>query len=426
MKPRAVPLLAVGIAGLLLASAVGAVVVSRDDEAQVSTDATTTSSFPPFEESTTTSSVVDPAIPVVTEPAPVAPPSSIAPVAGPAAATTTSAPPPPPPPTPVLATDPAPCPIPPSQPPAGAPAGPGGVFAVTVGTGAVRLTNPIGRLPAWRPRTNQVVTVSVASGAPSALCLSAPDGGGARRLVTPVGIGRPALSPDGARVAVRSARPGVVDLVAFSVEGADQKVLLQGPEISDPVWLGNGSAVVTCAVTGGARRLVAVPAGGGEPRVLRDTCPGGPVSSSPDGTRLAFAQADQVIVLNTTNRSATNLRMGTSVSTEAPPSWSPDGRKVAFAFSDAQGAALGVLDLAAGSGSGIIRQAGLTTPSWAPAGDLIAFVGRNGAGLALSVARSDATGRRVVAACQTRCLLGPQPWATDNTAVALELTGAPV
>ncbi|MEO5678230.1 MAG: hypothetical protein ABIS47_01020, partial [Acidimicrobiales bacterium] len=256
MTTRAVPFLAVGIAGLLLASAAGAVVVAGHDDDEVTTGTSTSSSFPPFEDSTTSSSVVEEAPTVVTEVP--APPVSLAPVA-PTASTTTSTAKPAAAPTAVLAVDPAPCAAPAAQPAAGAPAGPLGVFTVAVGTGAVSLVGSAARLPASRPRTSQVVSLAVAAGKPTAVCLSGPDGSGAKRLTTPAGVGRPALSFDGARLAVRSARPGGVDLLVSSVEGADQKVVLQSNEIGDPVWLGDGSAVVTCAVTGGARRLVSVP-----------------------------------------------------------------------------------------------------------------------------------------------------------------------
>ena len=391
-----------------------------DDEDQVSTDATTTTSFPPFEESTTTS-VVDPnATPVIEVPAA---PVSVAPVPAPASASTTSSVAAPP--APMLAADPAPCLTPPAQPPAGAPAGPVGVFAAVLSDGYPRLTNATGRQAAWRPRADQVVTVSTAAGKPAGLCLSRPDGAAAKRLTTPAGVGRPAISFDGARMAVRSGRSGGADLVVLSVEGADQKLILQASEVGDPAWLGNASAVVTCATAGGPRRLVSVPAGGGEPRVLQDACPSSPVASSPDGGRIAFVQGDRVVVLNVASRSATSLKIGTAVSGAAPPSWSPDGRRVAFAYSDAQGPALGILDLDAGNGKTPLRFPALTSPSWAPAGDLIAFVGTEGGRQALHVVKPDGTGRRVVTLCQTRCSPAAQPWASDGSSILLELTGAP-
>jgi len=415
VKIRAVPLLTVGIAGLFLASAVAAVVVSGEDEDQVATGTSTSSSFPPFEESTTSSSIVETLPTVVTEvpPAPV----SVAPVttAAPGASTTTA-----PGPTAVLATDPAPCQPPAAQSAAGSPAGPVGVFTVTVADGSLRLVSAAARLPAWRPKAGQVVTVAVAQGKPSALCLSGPDGAGAKRLTTPAGVGRPALSFDGSRFAVRSARPGGVDLVVGSVEGADLKVLLQSGEIGDPVWLGDGSAVVACAVTGGARRLVSVPAAGGEPRVLRPTCPPSPVASSPDGKLISFAQADQVVALDVRTGAATNLKFST-ISTASAPSWSPNGRKVAFAYIDPRGPALGVMDLDAKRGVTLLAAPGLSGPSWAPAGDLITFTATDGNALGLFVVKSDGMGFRPVAVCQTRCTIPAQPWAPDGSRVVVEL-----
>ncbi len=414
MKIRAVPLLALGIAGLLLASAVAAVVVSQDDEELSTGPSSTSTSFPLFDESTTTSfPVADTIAPPASE-VPV-PPVSVDPVTPPPSSATTAAPAP----TPQLAVDPAPCQSPAGQPGAEAAAGPVGVFTVAVGNGAVSLVGTSARLPAWRPRSGQVVSVAVAQGKPSALCLSGFDGAAAKRLTTPVGVGRPALSFDGARLAARSARSGGVDLVVGPVEG-EQKLILQSSEISDPVWLGDGSAVVTCAVTGGARRLISVPAGGGEPKVLRDACPPSPVASSPDGSRITFAQSDQVFVLDVKTRTTTNLRIGT-VSTGSAPSWSPDGGRVAFAFSDAQGPALGILDLAAKSGAIRLRAPGFTGSSWAPAGDLIAYTATDGSGQGLFVVKPDGTGSRRVTGCQARCVIAAQPWATDGSRLALEL-----
>ena len=416
MKTRAVPLLALGIAGLFLASAAGAVVVSNDEQ-QVSTGPSTTSStFPPFEDTTTTAPPVTDTVPTVVTEVP-APPASVVPVAPPASTATTTAPVP----MPVAAVDPAPCNAPAAQPAAGAAAGPVGVFTSSIANGSVRLVGTAARTPAWRAKSGQVVSVAVAQGKASALCLSGPDGGGAKRLTTPAGVGRPALSFDGARLAVRSARSGGVDLVVGSVEGADQKLILQSSEIGDPVWLGDGTAVVTCAVTGGARRLVSIPAGGGDPKVLREPCPASPVASSPDGSRIAFAQGDQVTVLEVGNRATTSLRIGI-VATNASPTWSPDGKRVAFAYSDAQGPALGVLDLVAKSGATRLRAPGLTGPRWAPAGDLIAYTANDGTAQGLFVVKPDGTGQRRVSPCQTRCTLAPQPFATDGLSVALELS----
>lgn len=422
------PLVAIGIAGLLLAGAVGVAVVVRDDGddkqnlAADKTTSTTTFTDSFIDETSTTLSndpVVTLAPDVTTAPVLVAPVT--VPVASSSSSSSTSS-------TvaapagPVAAVDPAPCQVP-TQPTVGV-LGPEGVFTVAVATGTVRVTNTTGRLSAWRPKSTQVASVSVASGKPPGLCLSGPDGAGAKRIVTPVGVGRPAFSFDGARVAVRSSRTGGSDLVVGSVEGTDQKLLLQSSDASDPVWLGDGSAIVTCTLNGGARKLVAIPAGGGEQRVLQDSCPPSPVASSPDGTRVAFARNDQVIVLNVTTRAATNLRIGSSISTAAAPSWSPDGKKLAFAFSDAQGPALGVLDLVAGSGIIRLRSPGLTSPTWAPLGDLIAFVGTEGTGKALITVKTDGTGRRVVAPCQTRCTLSAQPWSPDGTVLVLDLTAA--
>ena len=416
MKLRAVPFLTVGIVGLLAASVAGAVVVSQDeDDNTVATDATTTSSLP-FEDSTTTS------IPTQQSPATAVtevPPVSVAPVPAPSSASTTSTVAGP---QPTLAVDPAPCQVPGSQPAAGAPVGPSGVFAVAVADGGVRLTNAIGRLPTWRPRTDQIVSVAVTSGKPPGLCLSAPNGGGAKAITTPVGAGRPAVSLDGGRLAVRSGRPGVADLVVFAVEGADQKLIFTG-DVADPVWLGNGSAVVACAGVSGARRLVVVPAAGGEPRVLRDSCPPSPISSSPDGSRIAFSQGNQVSVLNTTTRAAVNLKIGTSVSAAAAPSWSPDGKRVAFSYSNEAEPALGIFEVDAGKATTPFRAPGLVSPAWAPAGDFLVYLGTEGSGVALFTTKPDGTARKKVVACQSTCVLAAQPFSSDAKSVAIEATG---
>lgn len=418
MKLRAVPFLAVVTVGLLVASVAGAVVVSQDDDDKdtVATDATTTSSFP-FEDSTTTLPVTQSPQTAVTE----VPPVSVAPVPAPASASTTSSVAAGP--APTLAVDPAPCQVPADQPAAGAPIGASGVYTVAVADGAVRLANAIGRLPAWRPKTGQVVSVAVTSGKPPGLCLSAPNGAGSKAISTPVGAGRPALSFDGARLAVRSGRPGVGDIVVFSVEAADQKLIFSG-DVADPVWLGNGSAVVACASVSGARRLVVIPAGGGAPRVLRDSCPPSPVASSPDGSRIAFAQDNLVTVLNTTTRASSSLKIGTKVSTAAAPSWSPDGKRLAFAYTTDQEPGLGVFDVDGGKATTPFRAPGLVSPAWAPAGDLIAFLGTEGSGVALFTTKPDGAGRKKIAACQATCALAAQPFSSDAASVVLEATGA--
>ena len=420
MKSRAVPLLAVGIAGLFLASAVAAVVVSGQDD-QVATVPSTSTSFPPFEDTTTTS-VVPNTLPTPVQEVP-PPPVSVAPVPDAAAGgSTTTATTVAPAPSAVLAVDPAPCQPPVAQPAAGTPAGPVGVFTAATGEASVRLVSAAARLPAWRPKSGHVITVAVGQGKPWGLCLSGPDGSSMRRLTTPAGVGRPALSFDGSRFAARSARPGGVDLVVGSIDGADLKVLLQSGEIGDPVWLGDGSGVVTCAVTGGARRLVSVPAAGGEPKVLRNACPTSPVASSPDGRLVSFAFPDQVVVLDVRTGATTNLKTAT-VSTATAPSWSPNGRRVAFAYIDPRGPALGVMDLDAKQGFTVLAAPGLGNPNWGPT-DLVVFTATDGNTQGVFVVKADGTGRRPLATCQARCTIPPQPWSPDGSRVAFEVGAA--
>ncbi|MEO5678101.1 MAG: hypothetical protein ABIS47_00350, partial [Acidimicrobiales bacterium] len=127
--------------------------------------------------------------------------------------------------------------------------------------------------------------------------------------------------------------------------------------------------------------------------------------------------------LDVKTRGTTSLKLGTAA-TGAPPSWSPDGRKVAFGYSDAQGPALGVVDLDGRRGLTPLRSPGLSGPAWAPVGDLIAFVGTEGTGSGVFVVKSDGSGRRLVARCSTRCALASQPWVSDGTRLVLELFGA--
>ncbi len=148
------------------------------------------------------------------------------------------------------------------------------------------------------------------------------------------------------------------------------------------------AAVVLPSLTRPVRRLITVSNPGAdstarrELRILAEGAITGPVSWSPDGTRLAFArtrrgQAGSLVNdLYVVDERGGNLRRLTTDRRATSPSFSPDGGRLAFVGVAGETANIYTLDLETGAERALTAFTGetqITTARWSPDGGRIAF-----------------------------------------------------
>ncbi len=89
---------------------------------------------------------------------------------------------------------------------------------------------------------------------------------------------------------------------------------------------------------------------------------------SPDGTRIAYAQLQQIFVANTDGSGRTAVVTINGDASPSPPLWSPDGSHIVYAA----GGRLYVVGLDGSAPSPLVKD---FIPAWSPDGNTIAYVG---------------------------------------------------
>lgn len=198
---------------------------------------------------------------------------------------------------------------------------------------------------------------------------------------------RPALSPDGRRLAVvraygdyESAGPGAEEIWTIGLDGSDPVQLTEGGNAQAPSWSPDGSQIAFASYDGdsGGFRIAVIDAGGsGEPALLTD---GAEVRDlepqwSPDGSTIAFvrsrrdggAAADVEVVL--VDPDGSDLRPVAALPRPVDwLTWVPDGESL-LASSGRDG--LRSVDL-----DGTVREVHpqVFLPAFSPAGDRVTYV----------------------------------------------------
>jgi TolB protein len=239
--------------------------------------------------------------------------------------------------------------------------------------------------PAWSPDGRRIAFVGGANAPESPnvttdadLFVARADGSGRRRLTRGAEAeAAPAWSPDGRRlVAVRRTANGRSSLVVLPAAGGPARRITRGAVDVSPSWGRDGRiAFVRIDPRTNAGGLYVVRAdGGGLRRILRGL-PGatGPVWS-PDGSRLAVALGDRLVVVRpdgTGRRDVVRLTSDPGGARREPqPAWSPDGRHLAFSAADPRRsgrAELWTVPARGGPPRRLLRSVQLDTdPSWGP------------------------------------------------------------
>jgi TolB protein len=164
----------------------------------------------------------------------------------------------------------------------------------------------------------------------------------------------------------------------------------------DPAWAKDGRQIAF-HVVGAAIRVINVD-GSGERFIVGGVAP----AWSPDGRSLVFENAHGDSEIDVVNLDGSNRRsVFDSDSGSFGPTWSPDGQQILFSIGTFFDSEFGLWTVNAdGSGArqlgvrGSLYDAG--QPAWSPDGSEIAF--RSEPGLDIEVARTDGSGRRLLAA----------------------------
>jgi Tol biopolymer transport system component len=146
----------------------------------------------------------------------------------------------------------------------------------------------------------------------------------------------PAVSPDGSLVAYASDESGNADIWVVGAGGFHTRLTFGPSSDREPAWLPDGNAILFTSDQGGGRSVWKVP------------WPAGPVSLvvpdaaepsvSPDGTRIAFARADErasdtrifVAPLSDVARARRVTTDAGGLWGHWQPAWSPDGLTIAY------------------------------------------------------------------------------------------------
>ncbi|HEU0236704.1 MAG TPA: serine hydrolase [Candidatus Limnocylindrales bacterium] len=206
----------------------------------------------------------------------------------------------------------------------------------------------------------------------------APDGTDLTRLTRDLASDtRPALSPDGTRIAFARGDPSTTDLYLVNRDGADLARLTDfGGFEHSPTWSPDGTRIAfvwghdEVNGFGETGALWAIDPEGSNRALLLDRQVGYP-AWSPDGTRIALElrDDDHIGVLDLTTGAVTDLGAGHA------PRWSPDGTRMAFIR--AMGDALDIYVIRA-DGTDVVQltddPAFDTFPIWSPDGTTILFM----------------------------------------------------
>lgn len=157
------------------------------------------------------------------------------------------------------------------------------------------------------------------------------DGTGARRLtVHPARDSRPAISPDGQRIAFVTMRNGASDVYVIAVDGTGEARLTDHPALdADPDWSPHGTEIVFHSRRNGTDEVHIMEDDGTN---VRQVTPGNLWTAceawSPDGELIAFGALGQLRWIKPDGTGLVQLTH--AIGPNNCPSWSPDSHQIVF------------------------------------------------------------------------------------------------
>jgi hypothetical protein len=213
-------------------------------------------------------------------------------------------------------------------------------------------------------------------------------GGGQRHLTSKVSFYRPAISPDGTRVAfsapIGDATLGVSGIAVANLDGTGFQGLTS-PKYADfsPTWSPDGTRIAfirdtesnlnvnTCCV------LRVMDADGSNKRTIPGTVGAANPAWSPAGNEIAYNTAGGLFV---TNLSGNNKRT-IAAAGRTQPAWSPDGSEIAFVRDTGSEHRIVVSNPNGGNADvWYATPQTIESPTWDLDGDTISFVRHSGVG----------------------------------------------
>lgn len=154
------------------------------------------------------------------------------------------------------------------------------------------------------------------------------------------GESHPAIAPDGTLVAYVSDEAGSPDVWLVDARGGNPLRLTDDPaEDTDPAWFPDGASIAFVSDRGGREAVWRVPALGGSATLIVPDAVDPAISR--DGRRIAFARpgpsgALRIAVADLGNPASIRLLTGDADGTwsHTTPAWSPDGTTLAYAEAD--------------------------------------------------------------------------------------------
>jgi Tol biopolymer transport system component len=276
------------------------------------------------------------------------------------------------------------------------------------GSGQLGLTsNAWPETPSWSPDGRRIAFRSAEKG----IYVVSTGGSGVRRLTGKWSLGA-AWSPDGRRIAFWSVRDGNGEVYVMNADGSGQLKLTRNPSREgEPIWSPDGRKIAFLrhfpafefGCGGGPRACypsevyVMNADGSGQKRLTRYRGWDSQTAWSPDGRKLAFvsyrAGNDEVYVMNADGSAQRNLTR--NAARDRLPAWSPDGRKIAF-LSDRDGNPEVYVMNANGSGQrNLTRNPAFDgDPAWSPDGRSIAFRSTRDGNPDIYIMNADGSGQR--------------------------------
>jgi prepilin-type processing-associated H-X9-DG protein len=203
------------------------------------------------------------------------------------------------------------------------------------GSNPMRLTNDpaLDSRPALSPDGSKIAFVSNRTGNPDIFIMNA-DGSNLTNLTNHSAADQfPSFSPDGSKIAFSSNRGGSPEIYVMNIDGSNLVSLTNNPaDDVDPAFSFDGSKIVFMSYRDGNWEVYSMNSDGtNQTRLTDDAHYDGEATFSPDGNLIAFvsnrAGNGDIYVMNADGSGLTRL---TFDALSSGPAFSPDGSQIAF------------------------------------------------------------------------------------------------